>query len=865
MTSGDERSDEIRPGGLQKVEAFQTFLASLDDRREPTLSFLHVTLPHVPWKYLPSGSRYPQNGVAGLSAEGRWPDHDAVIGVGLQRHLLQLGLVDRLLAELLGRLRALDLHDRCMLVVLADHGASFRPDARRRKAEHRNARDILHVPLFIKLPGQREARVDDRNVESIDILPTIADVLGIELPWEVDGHSVFDDEREPRRTKVLLRPDSDPLVFPDASLPGNWPALRYRARIFGARPGWPGIAELASRPGMAGRDLRDFPRAAAVAGSVSLVDEQGFAVVGAVAEDGARAYVPAYVRGRIQVTPPAEPPGTVAIAVNGIVRAVADTFEPTVSEASFAVMVSEDAFHTGANEVRVLAVTSAGELAPIETVAYRYIPETAAAAHFERSDGARLEIEPGAIAGGVDVAAARRDHLIMHGWVADLQSRRTVEHVLVVVGDGPTVFSVLAGRITRRLREFRARHPELPASAFKVTLPLELIGDPRQQRVRVFGVSAGRGLRTRVRERRELVPGAMMRRIPRLLLNLGLAAALLLGMEGLCRLSDEGSKYRDSDLFGYELAPGYDSGHERVSAAGLRGPELRPRDDVRVRILCMGGSTTWGHKVDEDETWPHELERALGAAGREGVEVLNGGVSGWGLEQIVLSLDSERLDVLRPDLVLVYSGWNHATLADNPQIAEHVRGHERSRSAGGLYRSAFVRWLAKRVEDWRPAPAEPVDRVAQRVARRATVQRVMEAAFPDLCRRLAEACARRGVPVAMIRYPGLMQLPPPADGSRDERYERLLKHDDRATLPFAEHARLAEQQWRQGIAVVEGAARAAGLPVLDLSTRLEAGLPDDGRRDQWESYFRDRMHLTPAGNAAAGAALAELLVEAGLL
>ena len=35
---------------------------------------------------------------------------------------------------------------------------------------------VAFVPLFVKEPGQTDGRVDDRNVLSIDILPTIADV-----------------------------------------------------------------------------------------------------------------------------------------------------------------------------------------------------------------------------------------------------------------------------------------------------------------------------------------------------------------------------------------------------------------------------------------------------------------------------------------------------------------------------------------------------------------------------------------------------------------------------------------------------------------------------------------------------------------
>ena len=47
------------------------------------------------------------------------------------------------------------------------------------------------MPLFIKLPGQRRGRIISRPVRTIDLLPTIADVLGIRIPWHVDGRSLL--------------------------------------------------------------------------------------------------------------------------------------------------------------------------------------------------------------------------------------------------------------------------------------------------------------------------------------------------------------------------------------------------------------------------------------------------------------------------------------------------------------------------------------------------------------------------------------------------------------------------------------------------------------------------------------------------
>ena len=77
-------------------------------------------------------------------------------------------------------------------VVVADHGSSFRKGESLREITWRNLSDILCVPLLIKRPGQREGVVTDRNVETIDVLPTIMAELGVELPTPVDGQSAID-------------------------------------------------------------------------------------------------------------------------------------------------------------------------------------------------------------------------------------------------------------------------------------------------------------------------------------------------------------------------------------------------------------------------------------------------------------------------------------------------------------------------------------------------------------------------------------------------------------------------------------------------------------------------------------------------
>ena len=95
------------------------------------------------------------------------------------------------------RLKQEGLWDRALVVVTADHGVSFRAGSPFKESDDKNVADIMSVPLFIKLPGQHGGSVSDRNVQSIDVLPTIADALDVELPWQTDGRSAFGEPQPP--------------------------------------------------------------------------------------------------------------------------------------------------------------------------------------------------------------------------------------------------------------------------------------------------------------------------------------------------------------------------------------------------------------------------------------------------------------------------------------------------------------------------------------------------------------------------------------------------------------------------------------------------------------------------------------------
>jgi hypothetical protein len=70
---------------------------------------------------------------------------------------------------------------------------------------------VALIPLLIKYPDQSVGTRDDSNVETIDILPTIRDVVGAKVHWEFDGYSLLDPDAPIREIKQI---ENDPLLEP---------------------------------------------------------------------------------------------------------------------------------------------------------------------------------------------------------------------------------------------------------------------------------------------------------------------------------------------------------------------------------------------------------------------------------------------------------------------------------------------------------------------------------------------------------------------------------------------------------------------------------------------------------------------------
>ena len=312
------------------------FLAGIQPQLGGSLNFMHVELPHIPWQYLPSGRRYRTDIVPlGVTLE-QWSDSPGYSIQGLQRLTLQLQFADRVLGRVLARMRRTGLYKRALVAVVADHGASFIPGYSRRLLSPTNAGWILRVPLFVKLPGQRRGRIVARPVRTIDLLPTIADVLGIRIPWRVDGRSLLGQPSTGNLNTYMSYREDITHIPPAIVRRGFSSALALRNR----RVGRGDVFTLGASRRELRRQLRHARRLEIT------VDSPG-----GTTYDPASGTYPSLLYGRI-LDPPSGEPNRLIATLNGKAVAVAESVD---SRTRFTTLIPPWAFRPGANRLEIYA------------------------------------------------------------------------------------------------------------------------------------------------------------------------------------------------------------------------------------------------------------------------------------------------------------------------------------------------------------------------------------------------------------------------------------------------------------------------------------------------------------------------------
>jgi Sulfatase len=347
--------------GSDRPKRLESFFRTIRPSRRPGFWLKHALLPHNPYRFMPDGSQTTPgtaDPIKGLNRPAGFHD-EFLTRHNEQRFLLQLAFVDSELGKLLDRLHRNRMFDEAMIVVVADHGFAFQtnvPD--RRRVRPSNVEEIGPVPLFIKAPGQRRGRIDRSYVSTMDVAPTIADLLHVRLPYRADGHSAFSAAVRRRRALRIPGRDFDFVVRISGR---EWErrrraVVRRRLRMFGS--GASGLYDgIGPHRELVGRSVSDLRTAGAVRVRGRLVDPAELRHV-----RRSSAVVPVEITGNVRGGRPGATRG-VAVAVNGRVEAVGRTFyirgDPVEH---FAVLVPEDSLHEGRNDVQIYEVGRRGTL-----------------------------------------------------------------------------------------------------------------------------------------------------------------------------------------------------------------------------------------------------------------------------------------------------------------------------------------------------------------------------------------------------------------------------------------------------------------------------------------------------------------------
>lgn len=109
-------------------------------------------------------------------------------------YFLSLRNVDYQIEKFCNRLKEMGLWDTTTLLVLSDHGSSYTFHPLHNARVNCFDDECYHIPVLLRHPRFKGVEVDSYQ-NSKDILPTVCDLVGLEKPKEIVGHSMIDSKR----------------------------------------------------------------------------------------------------------------------------------------------------------------------------------------------------------------------------------------------------------------------------------------------------------------------------------------------------------------------------------------------------------------------------------------------------------------------------------------------------------------------------------------------------------------------------------------------------------------------------------------------------------------------------------------------
>ncbi len=332
------------------------FTESFQNETDPFFWGIHFLLPHVPWRYLPDSLEYdPLGRVVGTGfnpAVGEWLKDPDMVELGLRRHLLQIGFADELLGRLVSGLKEAGRWDSTLVILTADHGGAFEPGEPRRTEAEKQYAEVLNIPLFVKYPGSQKASEDDRFVQTVDIMATVAEVLEFEPKVPLEGVSLLQPGERP---KPRVWSSNMKNLGEEAAIdPGQIQSTRQRIVERNGRSmgngSWEKVWTTDLPEGWAGRPLGDIPSRKG-----ERIKYELFLPSILESVDLDHPFRPALIRSEVKRPQRTGQPLPITVVVNGRVAARASCWSRRNRVEICEAMVPPGFFATGKNRVRLFA------------------------------------------------------------------------------------------------------------------------------------------------------------------------------------------------------------------------------------------------------------------------------------------------------------------------------------------------------------------------------------------------------------------------------------------------------------------------------------------------------------------------------
>lgn len=114
----------------------------------------------------------------------------------------------------------------------------------------------------------------------------------------------------------------------------------------------------------------------------------------------------------------------------------------------------------------------------------------------------------------------------------------------------------------------------------------------------------------------------------------------------------------------HKINPNYKWEGWEINSRGFRGKEIGKKE--KYRIICLGGSTTFGVGSGNNETYPHYLQEITGC------EVINCGIGAATIHNIRNMFEKEILP-LKPDMIIINSVANNVYYKSFAYIREESK------------------------------------------------------------------------------------------------------------------------------------------------------------------------------------------------